>query len=160
MVFVSTSNSCPSLWSKSPTSFLELEFEAVDLETCVNFLVAHEMVTASNRPWDGPVFWCLASPSPGMHSRSNKAMYPMAEESVVEKTLHLCMVKAEGDLGSSLIAGSWTQWRPVNNIGMNHLLVWMEGNLPPLEQLFLIFQQRLHAWPMGPVQGDPSIWIQ
>ena len=41
-----------------------------------------------------------------MHSRSDKAMYPMAEESVVEKTFRLYMVKVEGDLGSSLTDGS------------------------------------------------------
>ena len=78
---MTTSNSCPSLWNKSPTFFLELELE-VDLEACVDFLVAH-----------------------GMHLKSDKAMYLMAEESVVEKTLHLCGVKVKGELGS-LIAGS------------------------------------------------------
>ena len=69
---------------------------------------------------------------PKVKSKLAMTMCPIEVEAVVEETLCLCAVEVAGDFG-------------------------MVPDSPPLEQLFLSFQQVLQAWPTGPMPASSPI---
>ena len=142
-VFDMALNSCPSLSNNLPKFLLE-----IDLVVHVEVLVVREARTMLSK--EGPFFWCLGLPCSGLSLTLNVLVYPMAVELVVEYTLRLGG-KVEGVLCSSFTVMSQPRQWPMDQTSISER-IRAKIYLPPFEQLFLTFQHRLHACPMGPTQ--------
>ena len=161
-VLLTAFNSCPSLWSSSPTSCFEFI-----LVTWDDILVPQVVMTTTlNQLWEAPVFWHFNTPCLGLESKSMPSKVLITVESVIEYTLHLGLTMVEddlavmeGDLSSSLTSALWPWWQTMHSTCISEM-IWGEHDLPLFKQLFFSFQHRLYAWVTGPLQGDSFRQIQ